>query len=317
VIKIGIKPRKMGCGGALRHPQLIFRTLILILLVSCNTSSRTVTLALLGDLMLGRGTRPTPASLAYLVPALQSADLRLANLESPLAVVPPAATSEPGYDLCAPAGSVQLLSAWGLDLLSLANNHQNDCGPDGADETTSILTTGGLTPVGPGPGPVYRESHGLKLAFLAFDDILAPIDMAAAAQAIHSARAEGALVVVSVHWGVEYQSGASDRQKALAQQFADLGVALIVGTHPHVLQPAEWLPTAHGKMLVLYSLGNALFDQPGLADTRQSALVLVTLDSQGVRSAWPVPFEIDVARSLISRPDAQTAKQIHLRLSLP
>ncbi len=307
----------MGCGGALRHPQPIFRTIFLILLVSCNTSSRPVTLAVLGDLMLGRGVNPTPASLSYLVPALQTADLRLANLESPLAILPPAATSGPGYNLCDTAGNVHLLSAWGLDLLSLANNHQNDCGPDGSNETISILTHTGLTAVGPGPEPVYREMHGLRLAFLAFDDILAPIDMAAAAQAIRSARAQGAEVVVSVHWGVEYQSGASDRQKALAQQFAEAGAALVLGTHPHVLQPADWIPTARGKTLVLYSLGNALFDQPGLPDTRQSALVLVTLDSQGVRSARAVPFEIDVGRSLIIQPDAQTAQQIQARLALP
>jgi hypothetical protein len=68
---------------------------------------------------------------------------------------------------------------------------------------------------------------------------------------------------------------------------------------------------------VLYSLGNALFDQPGLADTRQSALVLVTLDTRGVQSARAVPFVIDVPVSRLVAPDAETAKQIHLNLGLP
>jgi poly-gamma-glutamate capsule biosynthesis protein CapA/YwtB (metallophosphatase superfamily) len=296
-------------------------SILFILLASCNSAPKTVTLALLGDLMLGRGLHPTSASLAYLTPELSSADLRLANLESPLANVVPAVDTTAGYNLCASADRAALLSAWHLDLLSLANNHRFDCVPDGqpeiVNETASLLTAAGLACVGPGPQPLYREINGLKLTFLAFDDILAPLDVGAAVQAIRSARAEDTLVVVSVHWGLEYQGGASTRQKALARQFADAGAALIVGTHPHVLQPAAWIPTVRGTRLVLYSLGNALFDQDGLPDTRQSALVLVTLDSHGVHSARAVPFQIDVSRSLIFRPDSQTASQIQTRINLP
>jgi poly-gamma-glutamate capsule biosynthesis protein CapA/YwtB (metallophosphatase superfamily) len=123
--------------------------------------------------------------------------------------------------------------------------------------------------------------------------------------------------VVLIHWGAEYQAGPTDRQKALAQRFAQAGAALVVGTHPHVLQPAEWIRTARGKTLVLYSLGNALFDQPGLPDTRQSALALVSLDASGVRSVQVVSFVIDVAGSRLVAPDAETARQIHGRLDLP
>jgi poly-gamma-glutamate synthesis protein (capsule biosynthesis protein) len=202
-------------------------------------------------------------------------------------------------------------------MLSLANNHRFDCSPSGVPATVQALTALGLTPVGAGPAPVYREINGLQLAFLAFDDILTPIDTAAAVHAIQSARSGGAVVVVSVHWGMEYQSGASARQKALAGQFAAAGAALIVGTHPHVLQPAGWIPTAQGRTLVLYSLGNALFDQAGLPDTRQSALVLVTLDPHGVRSTQVVPFEIDPANSRLLPPDPQVAARIRFSLALP
>jgi poly-gamma-glutamate synthesis protein (capsule biosynthesis protein) len=92
---------------------------------------------------------------------------------------------------------------------------------------------------------------------------------------------------------------------------------LVVGTHPHVLQPAGWISTSHGKTLVLYSLGNALFDQAGLPDTRQSALVLVAIDSHGVRSVQVTPFEIDPTDSRILLPDPQVAAQIRLELALP
>ncbi len=297
---------------------LTLLSILIILQVSCLPARRTVTLALLGDLMVGRGVIPTPTSLSYLSPDLKNADLSLANLESPLAPggwsgLP----SKAGYDLCADSARADLFPVWNLDMLSLANNHRLDCGPDGVAATVKALTGLGVTPVGPGQEPVYKQINGLKLAFLAFDDILAPIDLGVATQAIQSARSSGAVVVVSVHWGMEYQQGATDRQKALARQFADAGAALVVGTHPHVLQPAAWIPTAHGKTLVLYSLGNALFDQAGLPDTRQSALVVVTLDSQGVRSVQVKPFVIDPADSRILPPDPQVTAQIRLQLALP
>ncbi len=314
---ISICKRKLGCGGALRHPQLISCILLLILLFSCQAEGSTVTLALLGDLMIGRAVYPTPESLSYLIPDLKAADLSLANLESPLTNDPPAANTGAGYNLCASADRTELLSEWGLNMLSLANNHRFDCSADGQPASASILTSAGIYPVGPDPEPLYREIHGLKLAFFAFDDILSPFDSGEAIQAIQSARATGRQVVVSIHWGMEYQQAASDRQKVLARQLADAGAALVVGTHPHVLQPVKWIQTARGKTLVLYSLGNALFDQGGLADTRQSALVVVTLDAGGVKSARALPFEIDTFRSRIIQPGAQVMDQIHTRLDLP
>jgi poly-gamma-glutamate capsule biosynthesis protein CapA/YwtB (metallophosphatase superfamily) len=309
-----------GEKGARRRflPHVLFSAVILLLLlVSANSTSQTVTLALLGDLSFGRAVDPTPVSLSYLAPELQTADLSLANLESPLSNYPSAIDTGAGYNLCASAARVGLLSDWDLNLLFLANNHRFDCSPDGPSETIKILTNAGIHPVGPGIVPLYREINGLKLAFLAFDDILTPINGSAAARAIQSARADRALVVISIHWGAEYQQGASSRQKALAQQFANAGAALVIGTHPHVLQPAKWIQTSGGRTLVLFSLGNALFDQGGQADTRQSALVMVTLDLEGVKSARAVPFEIDVAHSRIIQPGTQAARQIHTRLDLP
>jgi poly-gamma-glutamate synthesis protein (capsule biosynthesis protein) len=249
---------------------------------------------------------------------LKAADLSLANLESPLFPKGDAgAASEDGYNLCAPASQAAFLPIWGLDILSLANNHRFDCGSSGVAVTEQVLTGLGLTPLVPAQAAVYRTINGLKLAFLAFDDILTPIDPAAAVQAIQSARSSGAVVVVAVHWGMEYQSGATARQEGLARQFAEAGAALIVGSHPHVLQPAAWIPTAAGKTLVLYSLGNALFDQGGLPDTRQSALALVRLTGSGVQSTQIVPFEIDPVGSRVIQADAHAAAQIRLRLGLP
>jgi hypothetical protein len=328
-----------GCRRTFQPAGILINLLLafgLLLLGGCQ-KKQMVTLALLGDVMLGRGVEPSAESLAYLQPELEAADLALANLESPLAVVSaqfrmPGVGDKPGYNLCAPpsTGSATgmteragLLAEWGFDLLSIANNHTLDCSPEGPAGTISTLEKAGIEAIGPGMQPVLREVNGIQLAFLAFDDISSPLDEAAALQAIRSAQETGALVIVSIHWGMEYQGGASERQESLAQEFALAGAALVWGHHPHVLQPAAWiqppagLEPAGGSTLVLYSLGNALFDQPGLEDTRQSALVVVTLDAKGVVSARNVPFAIDVVNSRVVEPDAETEAKIRERLNLP
>jgi poly-gamma-glutamate synthesis protein (capsule biosynthesis protein) len=279
----------------------------LVLPVSTPTSNvaPSVTLALLGDVMLGRDVHPSAETFAYLEPFLGSADLVAANLESPLTRAP-AQTDSP-YVLCAPPEHARLLADARFDLLTLANNHILDCGEKGMLETQSALTAAGLGFAGPGLEPEYREINGIQLAFLAFD-ATGEFNLGTAKQAVRAAYDMGSIVIVSIHWGAEYQSGASQSQKEIATQLVEAGASLIWGHHPHVLQPVEW--KGDGWTLVLYSLGNALFDQYGLANTRQSALVLVTLDPDGVTDFRAIPFMIDVPNSRIIEADPVSAQDI-------
>ncbi|HOV31472.1 MAG TPA: CapA family protein [Anaerolineaceae bacterium] len=291
-----------------------------------QNTKQIVTLALLGDISLARGVQPEADSFSALAAQLNSADLALANLESPLD--PQWTPSEqnpstPAYNLCAPAERAELLKGWGLDLLSLANNHAFDCSPDGLTQTVAALGSQNLIGIrsssidGTMSSPYYRNVNGLSLAFLAFDDVTQPIDIEAAAAEVQTAKNQGALVVVSVHWGAEYQAGASPRQKEVAKALAKAGAVLIWGHHPHVLQPSEWLQTENGSTLVFYSLGNALFDQYGLADTSRSALILVMLDAQGIVDVEAFPFVIDAKNSCVVPADLSTKQKILQRLSLP
>jgi poly-gamma-glutamate synthesis protein (capsule biosynthesis protein) len=283
-------------------------SLALVVLTGCQADARTAstaTLALLGDVMLGRDVRPTEQTFATLEPSLKSADLTLANLESPLTKAP--AQTESSYVLCARPENVKYLVEAGFDLLSLANNHRLDCGEAGLEETQSTLTKAGLGFIGADSDPVYREINGIRLAFLAFDATVG-FNIEAATQAVRSAQQTGAVVIVSIHWGAEYQSGASSNQKQIANELSKAGAVLIWGHHPHVLQPVEWI-NDH-KTLALYSLGNALFDQHGLESTRQSALVQVTLNASGVEKINAIPFLIDVSNSRIVEPDPVSAETI-------
>ncbi len=279
-----------------------------------------VTLALLGDINLGRGVYPNADTFAYLKPVLESADLAMANLESPLTTK--AVVTKSPYALCTKPERAQFLSEAGFDLLSFANNHDLDCGLSGRKETLSTLKQYGLDAIPAGLVPVYREVNGGKLAFLAINATWA-FDREGLLKAISSARSQGAVVIVSIHWGDEYFAQPNEFQKTLAKQMAEAGASLIWGHHPHVLQPVEWIEIHCDsrnpakicrQTLVLYSLGNALFDQYGLPDTRRSALVMVHVDKDGVQEFHAIPFVIDEPRSRLAAADDDTAKKILERL---
>jgi len=296
-------------------------------LVGLNPTPRSLRLALVGDVMLGRWVNQAlchngraacdwTAALWSIAPVLSGADLALANLESPLTTAP---MTRENYDLRASPKSAQALSEAGLDLISLANNHIMDSGTAGLDETRAALQAWKLQAVGPNMDPVWRKFGNLRIVFLAFQDVRPRMDLTAAADEVRQARAGGSLVVVSVHWGNEYQAGQNARQKEIAQSLADAGAGLIWGHHPHVLQPVVWLQGAGQpfRTLVAYSLGNALFDQMMLPDTQQSAVLLVTINQNGVQEVQAVPFEIDVMHGRVKGASPKAAEVIFRRLQIP
>jgi poly-gamma-glutamate synthesis protein (capsule biosynthesis protein) len=288
---------------------------ISLVFTSCQHNSPTVTLAFLGDLMIGRAVDPKPYSLSILKPYISRSDLVLANLESPLGIHPPGL--DPALNLCASSTQAGLLADWGFNLLTINNNHMYDCSVQGPANTRSILERVGITPIGPGPEPVYHVVNGLPLVFLAFDDTTSPLDDITVVKEIQNQRAGGSLVIVSIHWGMEYQGGPTDRQISLAREFIIAGAQLVWGHHPHVIQPAEFIDSSHGPALILYSLGNCLFDQGGLSNTRESALVMVSFRAGGVTKVDSVPFVIDTVNSQLLIPNAEIANKIRDNLNIP
>jgi poly-gamma-glutamate capsule biosynthesis protein CapA/YwtB (metallophosphatase superfamily) len=252
------------------------------------------TLALTGDVMLGRGVAQAlegkwESAFEQVRGLGLEADLGFGNLESPLtaaACASPIASwlPEAAADLSARPESVAALEAFGFSLLSLANNHSMDCGPDGLLETAANLRTASITPLLAGD-PVCLSAP-TKSCWLALDDSTGQLAEEEAAAAVALLAEDGVLVAVSLHWGGEYQAEPSPRQQALAHALAEAGAGLIVGHGPHVLQRVEWL----GSTLVLYSLGNTLFDQPYPADTRRGAIFLVSVERGAVVSVAAVPI---------------------------
>jgi poly-gamma-glutamate synthesis protein (capsule biosynthesis protein) len=117
---------------------------------------------------------------------------------------------------------------------------------------------------------------------------------------VTAARRAVDVVVVSVHWGAEFDPVPTDRQRELASAAVEAGADLVVGHHPHVLQPIEVTTKPTGRTaLVAYSLGNFLFDQH-TRGAEKSVILLCEFSSAGLQSASAVPAKTVDCRPVIS-----------------
>jgi poly-gamma-glutamate synthesis protein (capsule biosynthesis protein) len=269
----------------------------LFALAASGPSPDGISLAFLGDVMLGRQVASAHAgtdwssALSALRPFTEVADLTLANLESPLTAAP---LLPERLDLRAPPEAARAMQFAGIGAVSLANNHIGDAGQAGVQDTLDALQTVGVVGVGPAPLPWRTTLRGIRVTVFALDDTGDPIDVQQAGPALASWRGRADLLIVSIHWGSELEAAPNERQRVLARAFVAAGADLVIGHHPHVPQAAEWLSRSDGgrAALVVYSLGNALFDQTSPPAARTALVLLVSADRGGIRSACIVPFEI-------------------------
>jgi hypothetical protein len=257
--------------------------------------------------MLGRGVAPIaagdPAGLFEDVRlVVKSADLSLANLESPLTDRPHRSANPNALE--ADPALAAVIGGAGFDVMALANNHIGDAGPDGVIDTITAVEGAGMVVAGAGVDsdtatrPVLIQVEDLTVAVLSFDATGAGLIVGvspgvalwqpeAARLAVAEAAAQSDLVVVSVHGGVEYIPEPDPRMTAIAEQLAGWGVDIVWGQGAHVVQPVTFLADGGGRgALVATSLGNFLFDQRGPL-TGTGAVLEVRADEQGV-SAYRV-----------------------------
>lgn len=196
----------------------------------------------------------------------------------------------------------------GFTILSLANNHIADFGRKGVLSTLDVLQERNLKYVGAGENineaSKYdiTEVNGIKIATVAISDVV-PRDSSATDEKpgilstyydcyydmISQASKEADITIVVSHWGEEYTlESSSDRQSELAKNFINAGADIVVGGHPHVVQPIE----LYKDGIIFYSLGNFVFDQ-GLSRTKDSMVVNYTIDSNGDSNFEITPVRIN------------------------
>jgi poly-gamma-glutamate capsule biosynthesis protein CapA/YwtB (metallophosphatase superfamily) len=269
-----------------------------------ESSIKEVSVLAVGDIMLSRYVA-TKSKIAgdYNFPFLKvsekirSADIAFGNLESPITPGKEVLINEMVFRTD-PEVAVALHDA-GFDVLSLANNHMPDFGEKGIKDTVkyldeaSVLHTGAGVNLAEASKPAFIEKGGLVFAFLAYNDpdVVPTYYEASQSSAgtsfmrienmkkdIAKAKSRSDFVIVSMHSGHEYTIVPNISQTEFAKAAIDAGAEVVIGHHPHVVQPVEQYK---GKY-IFYSLGNFIFDQAN-PETKKGLAVELLFDKSGVK----------------------------------
>ena len=250
-----------------------------------------------GDVMLDRGVwnRIKENGVHHVMQdvrdRLRAADLTFVNLECPLSTVQGHAQPGGSLEFCADPSTVQALEDAGVDVVAIANNHGLDAGSRGCEDTMATLAEHGVAyaggrPEGFEPDEVtYLTANGAVVAFLAYTDLSfehgsmckVDADMQNALSRVREARNHADIVCVSYHWGEEYEKAPTARQVELGHATIDAGADIILGHHPHVMSGAEW----YHDGLILYSMGNFVFDQRDADDGRMNSAIFNLYVTEG------------------------------------
>lgn len=287
-----------------------FLSIFLLSLVSLLQSNNEVDLTFLGDAMqhsqqfktalqAGGGTQYDYSSwFQHIEDDIKNADYAVCNLECTLGGEPYS-----GYPcFSAPDNYALQLKNSGFDLLLTANNHCLDRRDKGLVRTIAQLDSMGIPHIGTYVNaaarkqqmPMLKDINGITFAFLTYtygtngikiqnDVVVDYIDKNLIAADIAQARSKGAQVIcVSMHWGIEYKLSPGTPVRDLADFLVEQGVDLIIGGHPHVVQPMEMRHSkAYNKdVLLVYSLGNFVSNMDQV-DCRGGAMVKVKVTMDG------------------------------------
>jgi len=279
-----------------------------------DDQKRPAVLFFTGDIMLDRGVEwmaekkgEGNAEFPFLdiKEFLKQADFLFGNLEGP--VSDKGAKAGSIYSFRADPKFLKGLKEAGFDAVSVANNHMMDYGGAAMEDTFLRLKSEGIDYAGGGFSEEeafsakFFDILGQKVAILAFTSVgsekwAAQGDRSGIAWAggeisgrIEDAAKEAPIVIVSFHWGQEYQKENDQSQKYLAHLAVDKGADLVVGHHPHVVQNSERYKDGY----IFYSLGNFIFDQSFSEETMEGLLLKVVIDDNGIKEVSPVAIQMN------------------------
>jgi len=273
--------------------------------------ARDTRLVLGGDVMLSRfvgrlaRARRDPAfPFRDLAPMLAAADIAFVNLEAPFS--DRGRPLEEGMVFKSEPEMIAGLELAGIDIVSTANNHARDCGGHGVEFTLDWLARHGIAVAGTGlseedahTGAVLTR-NSVRFGFLAYtfdqtngihkdlDPRVAGIDLARLRGDLARLRTRVDVAIVSMHAGVEYAAVPNHQQREFARAAIDAGARVVVGHHPHVVQPWERI----GDSVVFYSLGNLVFDQFQRVETQHGGLAEIVFAGKNIASAALLPVDI-------------------------
>lgn len=210
------------------------------------------------------------------------ADLGLVNLEGPISAEDfPANPVADNLIFNFPPQAIDALKYLDLNAVSLGNNHSQNQGQDGLDNTRTMLKNADITAIGSqtafNENSLARFGSGpKKLSILTINCLETDTDIT---PKIKAEKTAGNFVLVFPHWGSEYQGKHSGSQSELAYSWIDAGVDMVIGSHPHVIQDAE----IYQNKPIFYSLGNLVFDQPFSVETQRGLILKGEISDQNIK----------------------------------
>ena len=274
------------------------------LIPSSATESQTITIILVGDIMLNRGVEYMVKKqgngdfkfpFLKIADYLNEADILFGNLESPI--------SDKGtkvgsiYSFRAEPKAIEGLKFAGFDVLSLANNHAFDYGRAALEDTLLRLKEAGIDSAGVG-SPVIKEIKNTKIAFLSYTNLGSPYwgiswadwdNLKEIEKEIKEAKENSDILIVSLHSGEEYQKTPTEFQVEFSKMAIDAGADLVIGHHPHVVQSVE----EYREGYIAYSLGNFVFDQGFSEETMNGLLLKIVIENDKIKEVIPVKTKIN------------------------
>jgi len=234
-------------------------------------------------------------------------DIIFGNLESPLIEGSPT-----------PAGKmifrtdpkiIEGLKFGGFNILSLANNHIKNQGTNGIINTIKVLDEAGIKHTGAGENITQAEQatifdiNDIKFGILAYlDNSFVPssygagennsgspfMNLADLKKDISNLKEKTDIIIISMHAGTEYTNNPNQKQIEFAHTAIETGANLVIGHHPHVVQPVEYYKNG----LIIYSLGNFIFDQMWSKETREGAIAKITFYDKEINKLELIPIKI-------------------------
>lgn len=235
-----------------------------------------------GDVMLGRSVMATSLDKSdtkypflKIAERLSSADLVFVNLENAIVRDCPK-VYENTLKFCTLPSMLEGVKLAGIDVVTLANNHSKNYGEEGFQETKEHLSEAGISYAGDG-NLVVKELNRTKFGFLGFNFVInEPTEDDY--NLISESNKEVDVLILSIHWGVEYTPEPRKNQRDLAVRFVENGADLVVGHHPHWVQTSENI----NGVPVYYSLGNLVFDQMWSEKTKTGLLVEAVFEGEDI-----------------------------------